>query len=101
MDDNLYEILGIILQEKWVKNNTNKTVKLTSIIVSHADVVTNHVRHRTCQQMRFVYVDVDTDANRPWCAYRLWHSYTCFTSSKRFAPTSKQQISEPYTKSVK
>lgn len=67
-------------------------VQLTSIIVSHADVVSNHVRHCAGQQMRFVYVDVYTNSNRFWCAYRLWHRHTSFTCSKRFAPTSKQKI---------
>lgn len=55
---------------------------LTSIIVTHSDVMTNHVRHRSGQQMGFVHIYVDADANRFVSAYRFWHGHACFTTGK-------------------
>lgn len=63
-----------------------KTLKiLTPIVVSHSNVVTNHVRHCSGQQVRLVHIDIDADADGPRSADRLRYSHTSLAARKRFA----------------
>ena len=45
--------------------------KLTAVIVAHADVVPDHVRHRSGHQVRLVRVDVDAETHRFGGAHRV------------------------------
>lgn len=49
---------------------------LTSIIVTHSNVVANHVGHCSCQQMWLVGVQIHTYSHRSWAAncFRYRHS---------------------------
>lgn len=37
---------------------------LTSIVVTHSDIVANHMSHCTCHQVRLVRIDIDAQSNR-------------------------------------
>lgn len=35
----------------------------TSIVVTHSDIMANHMSHGTCYQVRLVRIDIDTKSN--------------------------------------
>lgn len=37
---------------------------VTSIVVTHSDIVANHMSHCTCHQVRLVRIDIDAQSNR-------------------------------------
>lgn len=53
--------------------------------MTHADVMANHVRHRTRQQMRLVDINIDADANRTRRAHGLRHRHARLAASERLA----------------
>lgn len=63
--------------------------QLTSIIVTHSNIVTNHMSHCTSQQMWFIHIYIDADANGFCSAHSFRYSNTCFTTSKRLAAKLK------------
>lgn len=60
--------------------------------MSHSDVVSNHVSHRSSQEMWLIGVDVNIDSNGFGCAnsFRNWHP--CFSSWKAFATRTKMKF---------
>lgn len=72
-------------KKKILWNGGNLELKtLTSIVMAHSNIVSDHVSHRSGQQMRFVHIYIDTDANGFRCAHGIWHSHTSFTTHERF-----------------
>lgn len=57
---------------------------LTSIIVAHADIVADHMRHCASQQMRFVYVCLNADTNGFIRTHRILCGNASFTARKSF-----------------
>lgn len=69
-----------------------KMESLTSVVVAHADVVSDHVRHRAGQQVRLVHVLVDADADRARRAYRLRRGHARLASGERLAAAGGNTI---------
>ena len=59
--------------------------KLTAVIVAHADVVPDHVRHRSGHQVRLVRVDVDAETHRFGGAHRVGSGHAG-SAGETFAP---------------
>lgn len=65
---------------------------LTSIVMAHADIVPDHVSHRSSKQMWLVHIYIDTNADCFRCADCIWYSNSRFTSGKSFTTESIQLI---------
>ncbi len=50
--------------------------KLTAAVETHADVVPDHMRHRSGYQVRLVGVDVDAETHRFGSAHRVGRGHT-------------------------
>lgn len=57
---------------------------LTPIVVSHSNVVTNHVSHCSGQQVRLIHIDIHADADGTGGAHRLRDSHAGLTTRKGF-----------------
>lgn len=57
---------------------------LTPIVVSHSNVVTNHVSHCSGQQVWLIHIDIHTDADGTGCADGLRDSHAGLTTRKGF-----------------
>ena len=44
---------------------------ITSVVVTHANIMTNHVSHGASHKVRLVRIDVDTQSNRFSRAHRV------------------------------
>lgn len=81
----------VLLIDDKMQFNFLRISVLTSVVVSHSDIVTDHVCHRSGQQMRFVHINIDANADRLWCAHGLWHCHTRFAAYKYFAAVFRLQ----------
>lgn len=62
--------------------NKNHGTVLTSSIVAHANVVADHVRHGSSQQVKLVRVHINADADRLRRADSVWYWHASFPTSK-------------------
>lgn len=58
---------------------------LAHVVVPHADVMADHVRHCAGQKVRLVRVNVDADPDRLGRADRLRNGHARFAALERFA----------------
>lgn len=83
-------VFGKNLRQKLNKLNFGLTI-LTVIVVTHADVVADHVRHRPREQMRLVRIDIYTNAYGLGRADGFRHGHAGFTARVRFAPVNERK----------
>lgn len=61
---------------------------LTSIVVAHANIMSNHVGHCARQKVRLVHIHIDANADGTGRADGLRHGHASLASGKRFPSVS-------------
>lgn len=72
------------------REEVSLSLNLTVVIMSHSNVMSNHMCHCPSQKVRLVSVDVDTYSNSFSCANCFWHRHSRFTSGKVFTTESRR-----------
>ena len=60
------------------------------VVVTHADIVTNHVSHCARHKVGLVRIDIDTQSSRFWRADCLWNGHSGRSTRKTLAPFFKK-----------
>lgn len=68
---------------------------LTSVVVSHADVMANHVGHCAGQKMRLIHIHIHADAHSTGRTNSFGNSHASLTASECFA-TERDSIYSIY-----
>lgn len=68
---------------------------LTSVVVSHADVMANHVGHCAGQKMRLIHIHIHADAHSTGRTNSFGNSHASLTASECFA-TGRDSIYSIY-----
>lgn len=67
-------------------------VTLTPIVVTHANIVANHVSHSAGKQVWLVRVNVHTYTHRFACANCLWHGHTSLATLEYFSAANITEL---------